>query len=138
MAPIVEVVDDGIAEQLRNAYAKDDMFSLSAGASAVAHGCIGKSDGFWYKDGRLAVPADDALKAKLLASVHAAGHLGMDRTLSMLRERFRWPHMAEDVAEYVNSCPRCQAAKPLNVPSAQPLQPLPAPAQLKSSTVTLQ
>ena len=34
------------------------------------------------------------------------GHLGQDRVLELLRDRFYWPGMHIDVASYLNSCPR--------------------------------
>ena len=56
------------------------------------------------------------------------GHMGRDRTLSLLRERFYWPSMAEDVAVYVSQCDRClrrkaipQHAHLVNVTTTQPL-----------------
>ena len=35
------------------------------------------------------------------------GHLGIERTLSLLQDRFHWSNMAKDVKNYVKSCPRC-------------------------------
>ena len=35
------------------------------------------------------------------------GHLGLDRVLELLRDQFYWPGMYNDVASYLNSCPRC-------------------------------
>ena len=34
------------------------------------------------------------------------GHLGQDRVLELLRDRFYWPGMYIDVASYLNSCPQ--------------------------------
>ena len=39
------------------------------------------------------------------------GHFGIDRTLDLLRDRFYWPHVMEEVKEYVSSCRRHQMAK---------------------------
>ena len=57
------------------------------------------------------------------------GHMGRDRTLSLLRERFYWPSMAEDVASYVSKCGRCFRRKAIphraslvNVNTTQPLE----------------
>ena len=33
------------------------------------------------------------------------GHLGQDRVLDLLRDRFYWPGMHVDVVSYINSCP---------------------------------
>ena len=41
------------------------------------------------------------------------GHLGKERTLSLLHNRFYWPNMAQDVEVYVKSCPRCLRLKRL-------------------------
>ena len=35
------------------------------------------------------------------------GHLGMQRTLGLLQERFFWPKMAADVHIPVHTCDRC-------------------------------
>ena len=40
-----------------------------------------------------------------------AGHFGKHKTLATVRQRFWWPHMAEDVAEYCRTCPTCQRIK---------------------------
>ena len=34
-------------------------------------------------------------------------HLGMERTLRLLQERFFWPKMAEDVQTHIRTCERC-------------------------------
>ena len=39
------------------------------------------------------------------------GHLGLERTLDLLRDRFYWPHLFEDVKQHVGTCRRCQVAK---------------------------
>ena len=39
------------------------------------------------------------------------GHLGQDRVLELLRDRFYWPGMNTDVASYINNCPRCLRRK---------------------------
>ena len=57
------------------------------------------------------------------------GHLGQDRVLDLLRDRFYWPGMHADVVSYINSCPRCLRRKsqqdkaPLvNIETSQPLE----------------
>ena len=32
------------------------------------------------------------------------GHLGIDRTTSLMQDRFYWPHMAEDVRVHIQNC----------------------------------
>ena len=35
------------------------------------------------------------------------GHLGIERTTSLLRDQFYWPSMLEDIELHVKTCPRC-------------------------------
>ena len=42
-----------------------------------------------------------------LACHYDNGHLGMERTLELLQERFFWPKMAEDVRTQIHTCERC-------------------------------
>ncbi|KAK3566560.1 hypothetical protein QTP86_000879, partial [Hemibagrus guttatus] len=39
------------------------------------------------------------------------GHLGQERTLDLLRSRFFWPKMSEDVEEYIKNCGECISYK---------------------------
>ena len=57
------------------------------------------------------------------------GHLGQDRVLELLRDRFCWPGMHMGVVSYINSCPRCirrkyqpDVAPLLNMEATQPLE----------------
>ncbi|KAK3550675.1 hypothetical protein QTP70_002406 [Hemibagrus guttatus] len=59
-------------------------------------------------DGKAYVPT--SLRLSLLDSVHASpgsGHPGRQRTLSLLKERYWWPNVAEDVARFVRGCSVC-------------------------------
>ena len=35
------------------------------------------------------------------------GHLGIERTTSLLRDRFYWPSMIKDIELHIRSCPHC-------------------------------
>ncbi|RXN35730.1 Retrovirus-related Pol polyprotein from transposon 412 [Labeo rohita] len=58
------------------------------------------------------------------------GHMGIERTLDMVRSRFYWPKMASDVEHKVRTCGRCirrktlpeKAAPLVNITSVRPLQ----------------
>jgi transposase InsO family protein len=58
------------------------------------------------------------------------GHLGREKTLELVRDRFFWPGMAVSVAEHVSKCSRCLCAKtqtnqraPLvNIETTQPME----------------
>ena len=43
----------------------------------------------------------------LMALHNEMGHLGMDRTLGLVQERFFWPSMSEAVCNYIRKCDRC-------------------------------
>ena len=58
---------------------------------------------------RLVVPK--SLRLRLLGLVHdnvLAGHLGVDKTLSRVRELYYWPGYTKDVEAYAQSCEVCQ------------------------------
>lgn len=67
----------------------------------------------------------------VLISLHDdMGHLGLDRTLDLLRSRFYWPKMSDAVETKVKTCERCirrksppQRAAPLvNIQTSRPLE----------------
>ena len=60
-------------------------------------------------------------RQKAIAGCHdQIGHLGQDRVLELLRDRFYWPGIHMDVASYINSWPRCIRRKSL--PDVAPTQ----------------
>ena len=46
-------------------------------------------------------------KKTVVACHDQFGHLGMDKTLVLLQERFFWPGMNDDVRTHIRSCERC-------------------------------
>ena len=78
---------------------------------------------------QLVLPSSERQRA--LTGLHDdVGHLGRDRTLQLVRARFFWPRMAEDVKEKVRTCPVCIKRKtthvhraPLvNITTTQPME----------------
>ena len=49
------------------------------------------------------------------------GHLGVERTLTLIRERFYWPHMQRGVDHYVTQVCSCLKRKRPNRPTRAPL-----------------
>lgn len=41
-----------------------------------------------------------------------AAHLGMDRTIAVVKHRFYWPNMTNDIAQWCRQCQRCARTKP--------------------------
>ncbi len=71
-----------------------------------------KSTFFSEKD-VICIP-DPGDQKKLLDTVHShpgkgySGHLGVNRMMKNLSERYYWPHMGEDVREFCRICDHCQ------------------------------
>lgn len=49
------------------------------------------------------------------------GHMGLDRTLDMVRARFFWPKMADDVKRWCDKCKRCCLRKTSETKTRVPL-----------------
>ena len=50
------------------------------------------------------------------------GHLGMEKTLGLLQERFFWPKMIEDVRNHIRTCERCTKFK--QPPEKEKMKPI--------------
>uniref|UniRef100_A0A673CBI9 Gypsy retrotransposon integrase-like protein 1 n=1 Tax=Sphaeramia orbicularis TaxID=375764 RepID=A0A673CBI9_9TELE len=77
---------------------------------------------------RLFVPPH--LRSQVIQWGHAskmACHPGVRRTLFVVKQRFWWPAMEKEVAEYVAACPVCAACKASNRAPMGELCPLPVP-----------
>ncbi|KAI9999773.1 hypothetical protein NQD34_011616 [Periophthalmus magnuspinnatus] len=70
-------------------------------------------------------------RADVLSSLHdGMGHMGIDRTLDLVRTRFFWPKMANDIIVKVKTCERCikrkalpeKAAPLINIRTSRPLE----------------
>ena len=57
------------------------------------------------------------------------GHFGVEKTLSMVSERFYWPGMSKAVVRWIQGCAVCQRVKPSNHLPYGLLQPLDIPAE---------
>ncbi|KAL0198415.1 hypothetical protein M9458_006955, partial [Cirrhinus mrigala] len=79
-------------------------------------------------EGRLFVPAE--LRVPLLDWIHTSpgsGHPGNNRTLSLVRQRYWWPQIRQEVARYVQGCSVCATSStPRKLPEGK-LQPLTIP-----------
>ncbi|KAK3569650.1 hypothetical protein QTP86_002648 [Hemibagrus guttatus] len=81
-------------------------------------------------DGKAYVPT--SLCLSLLDSVHASlgsSHPGRQRTLSLLKEWYWWPNMAEDVSRFVRGCSVCAMVSTSRCLPEGKLVPLPIPCR---------
>ena len=52
-------------------------------------------------------------KRAIMAFHDDFGHLGMEMTVGLLKNRFFWPKMSEDVRQYIRTCKQCTRFKQL-------------------------
>lgn len=78
---------------------------------------------------QLVVPEE--LRPLVLTSLHSdMGHMGIDRTIDLVRSRFYWPRMASAVENMIKTCNRCvrrkalpeKAAPLVNIKTSRPLE----------------
>ena len=72
---------------------------------------------------QLVVP--EKLQKEVLNELHGgelSGHLGEEKTLSRLKERFYWPGHWNDVRDWCNTCPTCATRKFTGMKHRAPLQ----------------
>lgn len=75
---------------------------------------------------QLAIP--ESMREELLEAFHDdvfAGHLGNARTYEKLRQKYYWPGMYSDVAEWCRQCFNCTSRNNPHRKTRYPLQPLP-------------
>ncbi|KAK3100025.1 hypothetical protein FSP39_013636 [Pinctada imbricata] len=58
-------------------------------------------------------------------SLAGGGHLGIEKVSTAMVLRYYWPHMHQDIVDYIRSCIRCQQAKRNTNPSRPPLSSMP-------------
>lgn len=89
-------------------------------------------DGLLLHDGRLVVPIDEdeTLRARLLKEIHdqpSMAHPGQRKLLQLVRARFYWTGLRDDVARFVRNCVTCRRTKILRDKTPGNLKPLPIP-----------
>lgn len=97
-------------ESLKQLYDTDEDFGviwLSCVQNGGAHNDFHIHEGFLFKGNQLCVPRS-SLREHLIRELHAGGlaaHPGRDRTTSLLTDRFFWPLMRKEIANFVQRCP---------------------------------
>ena len=73
----------------------------------------------------LQIVVPTALRKEILSDLHegvVGGHLGIDKTLARLKERYYWPGHFTDVRDWCANCGTCAARKSPSPKSKAPLQ----------------
>lgn len=115
------------------AYARDPLYRRDRRATNVfLRDMVGRAaqEGVFRHKGRIAVPADDSIKKRILQLCHdAQAHIGENKTLASVGLRFWWTDMTKDVRDYVKACEQCQRAKSSTQKPYGLLMPIPPPAR---------
>ena len=101
-------------ECIKDLYAQDEDFkAILEDCSNHAHGSFHLENGFLFKGNRLCIPKC-GFRELLIQELHGgalAGHFGIEKTCSMLKEHYFWPRMSRDVEHFIKRCSTCQLAK---------------------------
>jgi hypothetical protein len=83
------------------------------------------------KPRKLYIPEHDQLRQDILYWHHDVpwcAHLGIGKTLELVKRQFWWPRLDIDIKQYIDTCYKCQANKPDRRNRRVPLTPLVPPS----------
>lgn len=63
-----------------------------------------------------------AERTNIIKLIHETAHLGYEKTLAAVRERFFWPLMCTEIKRFCQSCVICQRSKATNINTTTPLK----------------
>ena len=132
MIDLDEQLEEGIEQdeiyQNLQAKTKENLIeSLSKGYSLNEKGFLLYKDRMYVPN----VPKVPKVKLIILDEIHKtpySGHLGYQKTITMLRKEYFWPNMKTELAEYIARWFECQQVKIEHQHPAGLLQSLPIPS----------
>ncbi|PKU86846.1 putative mitochondrial protein [Dendrobium catenatum] len=87
--------------------------------------------GYLFKGNSLCIPFS-SIRLQLIQEVHGGGlaaHLGREKTVEQMQQRFYWPHLRRDISRFVERCQVCQVYKGARQ-NAGLYTPLPVPMSI--------
>ncbi len=90
------------------------------------YGLTETNDG-WYKDHRLVIVEDNALRRGVTHLIHSSdttGHPGVTKTLVLMNRNYWWPQMKHFTTEYIRGCVTCQLRKNITMRPKPPQYPI--------------
>ena len=119
------VPENALILRIEEGYSSDSYFAEPTKLTALQY-----RNGLWFFQDKLVVPDCGDLRRDVIAEAHDtpySGHLGINKTVSLLARGFWWPTLRQDVTAYVQTCVPCQRNKSSTQKPAGLLQPLPIP-----------
>ncbi|GJS48953.1 putative CCCH-type zinc finger family protein [Tanacetum coccineum] len=100
---------------LKDLYASDEDFSevWKQNEIGIPGGLYLVQNGFLFFKYRLCIPRG-SLREHLIQELHGGGlggHLGRDKTIKLVEERYHWPQIKRSVNKFVKKCYICQINK---------------------------
>lgn len=123
--------DSSLLNEIKNAYRKDKLYRRME-KRGYKHGYHKEEDGLVYYNDKLYIPRISSIIKLLLHEAHdsnVAGHMGINKTMELLKRNYFWPRMHQYVIKYINTCSKCQRNKAVNMASNGLLHPLPIPSR---------
>ena len=82
-----------------------------------------------HKGARTQIIVPKQLHPLVLKELHEnMGHLGVDRTLDLAKERFYWPRMQRDIEHHIGHACHCVKQKTPTLKTGVPLKPITTPS----------
>ena len=117
--------------QILKALETDELATSKLKSSELDPPWSWREDGILLHDKNVYIPADQALRMRLMDMHHdspAAGHFGVSKTLDLLSRNYYFPGMRSFVNDYVTTCEICSRAKVPRHAKFGELSPLPVPS----------
>ena len=116
---------EDLMKALKAGYDNDSWFSNTTNTSPLRF-----ENELWMKDHQVVDPNIPWVRRSILYELHDtpySGHGGQRKTFEAVTRSFWWPHLRQDIIQYIAACEACQRNKSVNRPPAGLLQPLPIP-----------